>query len=632
MRIQKTVVGWLAVLCVIMSLPLMGFAAQYQESPILAEKVAAGDLPAVEERLPENPYVQKVVEEIGQYGGTWRRAWKGVSDKWGPAKLGEEFFMRFLPDGSGLEPNLAENLDVQEDSKVFVFTLRKGVRWSDGEPFDADDVLFYWEHIVQNKGIYEKPIPWWLKGPKHGEVALIEKVDQYSFKVSFNEPFTRFPEVFTYEGKEFYAPEHWFKTILPEFVGQEKVEAIAKEKGYANAKDYIKWRWKYYWIFPEVPMMRPWVPVNEPSEQRFIMERNPYYWKVDAKGNQLPYIDRIVHDFIEDPEVINLKAMSGEIDFQGRHISFDNYPLFAENAEKGDYRIIRFIGSSGAIVPLAPNPTCKDEALAELFRDVRFRQALSLAIDRDEINEITQLGLGEPRQASVVSGGPYFSEEWEKAYIEYAPERAIALLEKMGLKKDSDGEYFLRPDGETLAVVIEAYEYQSTIPAILELIKATWEDVGIKTAIKIEERSIWEARRETNDFEIAVNPSYDAYDFLMDPLQMIPMRYHQPAYGMYGKWFETNGAEGVEPPAEMARLMELWNVILGAQTKEERDAAANEIVKLHTDNIWTIGTVGEIPAIHIAKNNLRNVPEGLVSSDVMRTPGNAEPWQFFFKE
>lgn len=609
----------------------MAIAAQYQEAPMLAEKVAAGKLSAVEERLPENPYVQNVVEEIGQYGGDWRRAWKGVSDKWGPAKLGEEFFLRFLPDGSGLEPNLAESMEIQDNSQVFVFTLRKGVKWSDGEAFDVDDVLFYLEHIVQNEEIYGA-FPWWLKGPNNGEPATFEKIDRYSFKISFTEPFTRFPEMFTYEGKEFYVPEHWYRTILPEFVGQEKTEAIAQEQGYANAKDYITWRRKYYWLFPEVPSLRAWFPVSDPSEQRFIMERNPYYWKVDAEGNQLPYIDRIVHDFIEDSEVINLKAMSGEIDFQGRHISFDNYPLFAENAEKGDYRIVKFIGSSGAIVPLAPNPTCKDEVLAELFRDVRFRQALSLAIDRDEINEITQLGLGEPRQASIVSGGPYFSEEWEKAYAEYDPGRATALLEEMGLKKDSDGQYFLRPDGETLAVVVEAYEYQGTIPAILELVKATWEKVGIKTAIKIEERSLWEARRETNDFEIAVNPSYDAYDFLMDPLQMVPMRYHQPAYGMYGKWFETNGAEGVEPPAEIARLMELWNVILGAQTKEERDAAANEIVKLHTENIWTIGTVGEIPAIHIAKNNLRNVPEGLVSSDVLRTPGNAEPWQFFFKE
>jgi peptide/nickel transport system substrate-binding protein len=607
---------------------MLAIAAQYQEAPILAEKVAAGELPAVEERLPENPYVQKVVEEIGQYGGDWRRAWKGVSDKWGPAKLGEEFFMRFLPDGSGLEPNLAAGMDVLEDSKVFVFTLRKGVKWSDGEAFDVDDVMFHWEHIVQNEDIFGS-FPWWLTGPNNGEPATIEKIDQYSFKVSFSEPFTRFPEMFTYEGKEFYVPAHWFSTILPEFVGTEKTEQIASEKGYANAKDYINWRRKYYWIFPEVPSLRAWVPTNEPSEQRFIMERNPYYWKVDAEGNQLPYIDRIVHDFIEDKEVINLKAMSGELDFQGRHIAFENYPLFAENAEKGEYRIVKFINSNGATVPLAPNPTCKDEVLAELFRDVRFRRALSLAIDRDEINEITQLGLAEPRQASIVTGGPYFSEEWEKAYIEYDPEQATALLEEMGLKKDSDGKYFLRPDGETLAVVVETY--QEELGTALELITATWEAVGIKTAVKIEERSLWEARRETNDFEIAVNPSFDAYDFLMDPLQMIPIRYHLPAFGLYGKWIETDGAEGVEPPAEIARLLELWNVIMAAQTQEERDAAANEIVKLHTENLWTIGTVGEVPAIHIVKNNLRNVPEGLVSSDVMRTPGNAEPWQFFFK-
>jgi peptide/nickel transport system substrate-binding protein len=533
-----------------------------------------------------------------------------------------------LPDGSGLEPNLAASLEALDNSQVFVFTLRKGLKWSDGEPFDVDDVMFYWEHIVQNPELFG-PLPWWLKGPNAGEPATIEKIDQYAFKVSFSEPFTRFPEMFTYEGKEFYVPAHWFRTVLPEFVGQEKTEQIAQESGYANAKDYLDWRRRYYWLFPEVPMLRPWIPVNDPSEQRFIMQRNPYYWKVDAAGNQLPYIDRIVHDFIEDSEVINLKAIAGELDFQGRHIAFENYPLLAENAAKGEYRIVRFIGSGGAVAAINPNPTCKDPVLAELFRDLRFRQALSLAIDRDEINEITQLGLAEPRQAAIVSGGPYFSEEWETAYIDYDPARATALLEEIGLPKDAEGKYFLRPDGKTLAVVIESYQDHGTI---LELVRATWEAVGIKTAVRIIERSLWEARRETNDFEIAISPSFDAYNFLMDPLQMIPIRYHMPAFGLYGRWFETNGADGVEPPAEVARLVELWNLILAAQTQEDRDAAANEIVRLHTENLWVIGTVGEVPAIHIVKNNLRNVPEGLVSSDVMRTPGNAEPWQFFFKQ
>jgi peptide/nickel transport system substrate-binding protein len=360
------------------------------------------------------------------------------------------------------------------------------------------------------------------------------------------------------------------------------------------------------------------------------MERNPYYWKVDQEGNQLPYIDRITHDLIEDREVINLKAVAGELDFQGRHIRIENFPLFMESREKGDYRVLRIKKGDGSKVTFNPNLTCKEPVLRQLFADDRFRKALSVAIDRDEINEIVFQGLGTPRQASIIEGGAFYSEEWANAYTEYDPDKAATLLDEIGLKWDNEKKYRLRPDGQVLAVTIESREGK-TEETTSELVKSYWEEIGVKTAVKIEDRSLFESRRDGNDMEIALW-DYSAFNFLLDPLQMVPVRHQYYWYGTYGLWNEMNGAQGEKPTGDVARLLELWSVILSAQTTEERDAAAEEIVKLHTKNIWSIGTVGQNPSLFIVKNNLRNVPqEGVIDDDVLRTPGNLDPWQFFFK-
>lgn len=240
--------------------------------------------------------VEGVVEEIGKYGGEWRMPWKGPNDRWAIGKPTEEALFRFKSDGAGVEPNVAKSYEVNADSTEFTIHLRKGMKWSDGAPFTADDVIFYWEHMLKKetfgKKIYDA---YYSVDPATGEKALAEvtKVDDYTFKVKHKYPSVLFLERVAIDNKWFFAPAHFHKTILPEFVGEEKALEIAKQWGFKDVKSFLVETGYYFWIYPQIPTLRAWHAKNDPNSDVFVMERNPYYWKVDEQGKRLPYIDRI---------------------------------------------------------------------------------------------------------------------------------------------------------------------------------------------------------------------------------------------------------------------------------------------------------------------------------------------------
>ena len=379
---------------------------------------------------------------------------------------------------------------------------------------------------------------------------------------------------------------------------------------------------------PDRPTLWAWKLKVPGTATRMVHVRNPYYWKVDPEGNQLPYIDRITHDLVENPDMINFKAMTGEIDMQMRHILFANYTLLMENQEKGDYRVLKWRNAIGADPLIMPNQTCKDLVLRKLFENDKFRKALSLAINREEINELCYLGTAEPRQASIISGAPYYSEEWEKAYAEYDPKKANALLDEIGLKWDKDHKYRLRPDGKVLALTIEFTAAFGPWADALELIKGYWEAIGIKVAIKSLERSLRATRVASNEHQIAIWYMDRCSRWLASPTHILFGDWASD----YAEWYSTGGKAGEKPTGDIARLYDLWDRIKTAIDKKERDRLAEEIIKLHTKNIWMIGTVGETIQPVVVKNNFRNVPKELIRDDILRSPGNAEPIQFFIKQ
>ena len=599
----------------------------HHEAPMLHEMVEAGTLPPLSERLPETPYVQQVVDQIGYYGGTMNRAWKGPSDKWGPAKLAEEFLVMFAPDGKTIIPDVAESFDVIDNGKEYVFHLRKGLKWSDGVEFTADDIVFNWEHVIL-KEVYRAVNECFYI---NGEICDVTKIDDYTVKVSFPAPSPLFLQNLIFQVREFYAPTHYLKTILPEFVGDDKAAAIAKEAGYADVKSYLKDKLYYFWIQNDVPTMRAWVPSNSNDSQRWVMTRNPYFFKVDPEGNQLPYIDEIVHEFVEDNSIVTLKGIAGDLDMQFRHLdgaSGDNYTLLMENQEQGHYRVIREVQPMGSNETFYPNLYHKDPVLRKIFRDVRFRQALSSCLNRDMIHEIAFSGFGEPRQASLAPGMAYYDPEWEKAYTAYDPALANKLLDEMGLKWDADHKYRLRPDGKVFEVLLQ--NDRTNADAIV-LAAKDMEEVGIKAIVKTMERSLLEELRDNNDLDIYVW-GYEGVSFLLDHSCMIPLTREHYFAGMAGRYVESDGEQGEAPYGDLATVIKNYQEIQTITDQAKVDKLAKEIVDLSKKNLWAIGTIGLLPSIGVVNADMGNVAEGLNDYDALRNVGALWPWQMYYEQ
>ncbi len=613
---------------------------KYNESPMTAALVKQGKLPPVEQRLPKNPIVVKPFEEIGVYGGTLRRAWLGPGDRWGIAKICYDAnnLMRWASDSKTILPWLVEKYTVSKDGRIFTFKLREGLKWSDGHPMTVDDVIFWYEDVIGN----EELTPTFPAGfVQDGVRAKFVKVDDYTFRIEFKNPNPMFIYTFPTQGWyidnskgsfAFYAPKHYLMQFHPKYTPKDKLEALAKQKGFNKWYELFQFMIDYIQN-PDLPTMSPWKVVSKsPNEPVFVMERNPYYPVVDTEGNQLPYIDRVVHYLVSDAEMINMKAIAGEIDFQARHMRLPNYTLFMQNKDKGKYRVLVWRTGTGADPAIFLNQNVKDPVKRKLFQDVRFRQALSLAINREEINKILFFGLGVPMQAAIPPGSAYYDKAWAQAYAQYDPARAKRILDSMGLKVGKDG-FRLGPDGKPIELIISFTTYPgSANMSTMELIKSYWEAIGIKTIIKQVERSLYTTQCNSGDIEIGVWVMDRMSNVAIGGGRLLGTWTDGPWAPLYARWYWTKGQEGEEPTGDIRKIYELWDEFNKTIDARKRDSIIRQIIALHRKNIWIIGTVGGVPQLVIAKNNLRNVKDGLLWDDPFRSELNSFPEQFFFKQ
>jgi len=608
----------------------------FHEAPMLSELVKQGKLPPVEERLPENPIVVTPHEEIGEYGGTWRRVWFGLSDQWGPNKICFEYPLLPTKDGSTILPNIFEDMQVSSDARIYTFKIRKGLKWSDGVPVTTEDVRFWYEDIILNKELTPS-IPSSLKAG--GEIFNLEILDDYTFRIIFKEPYSLFPMILMtsahpYTATAFLVPSHYIKQFHPKYIGEEKAQQLAKENGFENWWQFVQTRCldtKSWLTNPDLPVLFAWKLSRKTTDTMLVLERNPYYFKVDPEGNQLPYIDEIVHYLVQDSQMVVFKAITGEIDMQCRNIPGSEIQVLMSNREKGGYRILHSKLAVGSDVTLYFNQNYQgDPYIGELLRNVKFRQAVSLAINREEIWQLVYLGLGEPRQASLIKGVKYYDPEWEKAFAEYDPERANKLLDEIGLEKRDKEGYRLRPDGKRLEIVIEYPTIFSYWNQAFDMIKTYLEKVGIKVLLKPEERTLFEVRYTSGQTQICAW-SFDRNSLaIADPAHLLG-RYFAPLSYI---WY-TSGKEGGEEPEKGSDLEMVYNIYDKVKMEVDdtrRDELFKQIIELHKKNLWMVGTVGAAPAIMVVKDNFRNVPEGLIWDHPLMSPKNLRPEQFFFKK
>jgi peptide/nickel transport system substrate-binding protein len=587
----------------------------FNEAPMLAQKVAGGELPPVGDRLPKDPLVITPPDQNGPYGGTWTRFADGPRDIGVvEARFAYEGLVRWGPMGREILPNLAIKWDISDNGRVYTFWLREGVKWSDGHPFGVEDLTFWYENVLKNSEI-TPVIPRDFK--RGGDLMDFEVLSQTKIQFRFTGPNGLFlQKLASGRGYEMLRyPAHYMKQFHPRYTPVEDLERIANESGFDLWKQLFED--KFDWRNPEMPRLWPWIVIDPPPARPSVFERNPYYWKVDPDGNQLPYIDRMTFD-IFDVETINLKAINGEMGMQARHLQFQNYPLFMEGREKGGYRVFHWLNGSGGTNNLALNLNHKDPVMRDIIRDHRFRKALSFALNRDELNTVEFFGIGMPRQPSPPPTSPFYDEAYESAYTEYAPEKARKLLDEMGLKTNEKGTR-LRPDGEPLFLRIET---SSNNNRALELVAGYWKDVGVNAEVKDEARQLFYERKRGAMHDVGVWGGSDEQMAVLDPRWLLPFSDESIQAVDFARWYSTDGKRGEVPTGDIRRVIELFWEVERTADPEGQVRLMKEIIDLNRKNLWVIGTIGEVPTFFLVKNSFRNVPEVAMEGWSFRTPGN----------
>jgi peptide/nickel transport system substrate-binding protein len=627
--------GLLAGLAVISSADAQ--TAKYKDAPSLAEQVKAGKLPAVDLRLPEQPLLVPV-EAVGQYGGVWRRAFLGPSDANNYVRVVFDSLFRFSPDGGRIEPKIAAGAESSADFKTWTILLRKAAKWSDGAPFTADDILFWYKDVVLNKDL-TPVLPAWMKN-SDGSPAIVEKVDDYSVKFSFKEPATLFLTALVAAdgGDRTYAaflPAHYLKKFHAAYASKEDLDKAIQAAGFKTWVELFANR-----NAPpenaERPTMAAWMAASRVSDPVFTLRRNPYFIGVDKDGNQLPYIDEVRFTYFADVQALNLAAIAGDFDIQERHIQMTNYPVFKEQEKAGKYKVLTWPTFGGADAVVMFNQTYKaDPEMGRLMATKDFRIAMSYAINRDQIRESAFLGLGEARQGVPAPGHPYFpGDEYAKKYTAYDAAKANKMLDDLGLtKRDAQGIRLL-PNGKPATIEISVVPAFGSWPDVAQLMAKDWEKVGIKTIVQIRERALHFKMRDSNDLMTEIwNEDTTAFPFTGNAKQDVRNSVILTLGPLYTQWYNSKGKEGVEPTPEIKKIVELVDTARTVGT-EGQIKAAQEIYKIWADQIYEVGIVGLTPMIQgvvVVNNKMKNVPAKLGNDWPLRTPGNGRPEQFFFQ-
>ncbi len=570
-------------------------------------------LPPVAERLPEEPLVLAPYEMIGTYGGTLTGLSKGTESGTSDLlSIRHVNFVRYHDDLQTLVPNVAKAWQWNDDFTELTITLRKGHKWSDGAPFTAEDVVFWYEDLILDKDIYPKTPDRWLFG---GKPMTVEAIDPLTVKMTFPVPAPGILNRFAVDFGQPFQPKHFLKRFHIKY--NPNAGKLAAEKGKESWVDLLK---VYYggsdWKDVPTPLLSGDADMVTPTLESHIvvadtatgrhLVANPYFFQVDTAGNQLPYINEIDEQYVKDKEVQNLKITNGEVTFKQQAIFIEDFPLLKENESKGGYTV-DLAPALGENIFYGFNVTHKDPELRKVFGDVRFREAMSLALDRDEINEVVFLGQATPMQSTPAEPTTVrFVNDDQKSYmIKRDVEAAKARLADMGLK-DSDGDGVLeRFDGKPLVVKL-TYASQGAPVRLHELVRDYWGAVGVRVDLKEVTSDEYRAAANNNDLDITAwkNDNVAAPTISQDSTSMVPPfgDYFNPGNGFaWAEWKTSDGKEGIEPPADVKRLWDLAAEFVSVpMNTPESDKLGTEIVDIHVKNLWKVGTVGEVvnPIMH----------------------------------
>ena len=587
-------------------------APDHVETPSLAEAVASGALPPVDERLPARPSVADLEgsgRELGRHGGELRMLMGREKDVrmlvvYGYARLvGYDRNLELVPD-------LLQGYEVEE-GRIFTLHLRPGLRWSDGHPVSTEDFRYFWEDIAGN----EELSPF---GPSQtlrvkGRPPRFEVLDAHTVRYTWGEPNPFFlPALAAARPEPIMAPAHYLRRFHVRYRDEAELEAMAEAEGRRNwAAVHINRFRPYQNTNPELPTLAPWVNTTRAPSQRYVFERNPFYHRVDTAGRQLPYIDRVVLN-IADAKLIPAKTGAGESDLQARHLVFGDYPFLKGGEERSGYRAGLWDTTKGAHVALFPNLNAEDDTWRRLMRDARFRRALSLAIDREEINYVLYYGLAVAGNDTVLPGSALYRPEYRSRWARHDPDAATALLDELGLaRRDSDGVRLL-PDGRRMEIIVETAGEDSEQIDVLELVQTTWAEVGIKMYTKPLQREVLRNRIFSGKTLMSVwsglengVPHAD-----MSPHELAPTSQLQLQWPKWGQFVESGGEVGEAVDLPEAQTLAALNAEWEAGAARARRASIwHEMLRIRAEQVYTLGIVAGVPQPVAASRRLRNLPE-----------------------
>lgn len=584
----------------------------YVEPPYLAAEIDSGALLPIESRLPDSPLLMDESMnnlQPGKYGGKMRMLMGKEKDIRRMVVFGYSRLVGYT-DSLTLVADILESFENKEE-REFIFKLRKGHKWSDGSPFTSEDFKYYWEDIANNEDL--NPF-----GPNKvflvdGELPVVEFPDAQTVIYKWKNPNPYFLNELAGPRPLFiYQPKHYLTEFHAEYGDREALDAWAQEKGSKNwAGFYLKKARQYKLTNPKLPSLQPWVNTIKPPAELYLFKRNPYFHRVDSNGLQMPYIDEVQISIVSS-SLIPAKAGAGETDLQGHYIRLDNFTFLKEGEKRNNYKVKLWGTLNGAHKALYPNLNSNDDVWRGLVRDVRFRRALSLAVNRTEINQALYHGLANESNNTVLPSCAMYDVSLQQRWATFDLDQANALLDEIGLsERDSDG-LRLRSDGKPLEIIIHSAGESTEETDILELVHDSWLKLGIKLFSKPSSREVFRERVFSGAAMMSIWSGLEngMPTPNMSPHELAPTRQDQYQWPKWGQYFETKGSAGEAPAIESAKalfaLNESWRTTADVT---KRQGIWTEMLKTYAEEVYSIGIINAVPQPVVINGSLKNIPE-----------------------
>ena len=608
----------------------------YSESPLLSKMVKNGKLPPVESRLPQTPRVIDFAGrnlEIGKFGGTLKMLMARAKDARQMTVYGYARLLIFKPKTFEFQPDILGSFDVIQGKK-FIFNLRPGHKWSDGHPFTADDFRYWWEDVANNPKLSPVGPPKVMK--VDGKLPQFKILNNLSIQYEWEKPNPDFLAALAGASPVYiYRPAHYMRQFHAEFTANSELQKLvttAKQRNWAALHNKMDNLYRNDNI--DLPVLQPWVCISKSSSNRLRFKRNPFFHRIDPKGQQLPYVDEFIFG-IASNKLISAKTGTGEVDLQARYLRFDDYTFLKKGEDRSPYSTRLWTTAKGSHLALFPNLNHKNKVLRSIMQDVRFRRALSMAVNRYEINQVIYYGLAIEGNNTVLPESPLYKPYYRSKWAQLDLKSANQLLDDMGLiKRDSRGIRLL-PDGNPLNLIIETAGESTEQTDILELIHDSWLKIGIKIYSKPSQRNVFRNRIFSGETAISIWAGIEngLAAANSSPAEFAPTTQQLLQWPKWGQNFETGGKAGQLPNDPFAiELLKLYRDWRAEPVFTKREKIWEKILDIHTEQVYSIGLIAGVLQPVVVSNNLKNVPiKGIYNWNPGAHFGIYSPDTFWFK-